>query len=128
LRVRTHNADPSLSLGNFANEAAAQAGVVSARCNVLEKMWRFKDLKEANIFPNRMALSRAEQRGEIDPGIMLSPNARAWTDTMVQDYLKSRPRRTPGIWRAKNLPRVRAKSEREADRAREAAAAPCPLP
>lgn len=59
------------------------------------RFWRFKELKERNIFPNRMAARRAVLRGDIEPPIALSPNVIAWTDDAVAAYLNGRPRRIP---------------------------------
>jgi len=64
--------------------------------NAMQRIfWRFKELKERNIFPNRMAARRAVLRGDIEPPVELSPNVIAWTDDAVAAYLRARPRRVP---------------------------------
>jgi hypothetical protein len=66
------------------------------KADALEKLWRYRHLEEAGIFPNRMAAWRAVQSGALEPPLMLGPNSNAWTDGMIQRYLDSRPRRVPG--------------------------------
>jgi hypothetical protein len=52
---------------------------------------RFAQLRERNIVRNRMQLSHLIEKEGFPPGFMLSPNARAWHETDIEDWLKSRP-------------------------------------
>jgi hypothetical protein len=60
------------------------------------RILRFKDLKAAGIFNDRMGVRRAILRGDLEPGLEMAPNTLGWTDEMIEHYVQSRPRRMPG--------------------------------
>jgi hypothetical protein len=63
------------------------------------RIFRFKHLKAAGIFNDRMALRRAILRGDLEAGLEMAPNTLGWTDEMIERYVQSRPRRVPGSGR-----------------------------
>ena len=52
---------------------------------------RFRDLKERGIVSNRVTLGSWIQNQGFPPGRLIGPNARAWTEAEISDYLKRRP-------------------------------------
>jgi predicted DNA-binding transcriptional regulator AlpA len=57
----------------------------------MPKLLRFKDLKERGIVDNRVTLSRRIKDHGFPPGFLLGPNSRAWTEDVVEAWLKARP-------------------------------------
>jgi predicted DNA-binding transcriptional regulator AlpA len=55
---------------------------------------RFKELKERGVFNDRMDAARKIDAG-FPPPYEMSPNVLAWDDEEVEQWLASRPRRTP---------------------------------
>jgi predicted DNA-binding transcriptional regulator AlpA len=55
------------------------------------KYLRFPDLKALGIVQSRMTLKRLIDDQGFPPGVLLTPNARAWTEAEVKDWLASRP-------------------------------------
>jgi hypothetical protein len=55
------------------------------------KWLRYKHFKEDGIFNSRMTMMRAIQRGELEPGTLISPNIRAWTEQQRDRYIACRP-------------------------------------
>jgi predicted DNA-binding transcriptional regulator AlpA len=55
------------------------------------KYLRFPDLKARGIVQSRMTLKRLIDDQGFPPGVLLTPNARAWTEAEVNDWLASRP-------------------------------------
>jgi predicted DNA-binding transcriptional regulator AlpA len=51
----------------------------------------FEDLKARRLFTNRMTLMRAINLHGFPPGIMVTPNRRAWFVDEVEQWLASRP-------------------------------------
>jgi predicted DNA-binding transcriptional regulator AlpA len=55
------------------------------------KYLRFPDLKARGIVQSRMTLKRLIDDQGFPPGVLLTPNSRAWTEAEVNDWLTSRP-------------------------------------
>jgi predicted DNA-binding transcriptional regulator AlpA len=55
------------------------------------KYLRFPDLKARGIVQSRMTLKRLIDDQGFPPGVLLTPNARAWTEAEVNEWLGSRP-------------------------------------
>jgi predicted DNA-binding transcriptional regulator AlpA len=55
------------------------------------RLLRFRDLRERGIIPNWPTLKARITRDGFPPGRMIGPNARAWTETEVDAWIKSRP-------------------------------------
>jgi len=54
-------------------------------------MLRFPDLVARGIFNSRMTLKRAIDAQDFPPGILLTPNSRAWREDEVEAWIASRP-------------------------------------
>jgi predicted DNA-binding transcriptional regulator AlpA len=54
-------------------------------------MVRFPDLVARGIFNSRMTLKRAIDALGFPPGILLTPNSRAWREDEVEAWIASRP-------------------------------------
>jgi predicted DNA-binding transcriptional regulator AlpA len=54
-------------------------------------MLRFPDLIARGLFNSRMTLKRAIDTQGFPPGILITPNARAWEEAEVDAWLASRP-------------------------------------
>ncbi len=55
------------------------------------KLWRYKDLKAAQIVNSRMTLKRLVDSGRLAPGRLISPNVRAWTDEEIELLISTAP-------------------------------------
>jgi predicted DNA-binding transcriptional regulator AlpA len=55
------------------------------------KYLRFPDLAARGIVNSRMTLKRLIDGQGFPPGVLLTPNARAWTEAEVNEWLASRP-------------------------------------
>lgn len=55
------------------------------------KYLRFPDLAARGIVNSRMTLKRLIDGQGFPPGVLLTPNARAWTEAEVNDWLARRP-------------------------------------
>jgi predicted DNA-binding transcriptional regulator AlpA len=70
------------------------------------RLLRFRDLKDRGIVNSWPMLRRRIERDGFPLGRMLGPNTRAWTETEVEEWLKSRPTAGPA-------PRGAARTRRE---------------
>ena len=61
----------------------------------MTKLLRFRDLQERGIIPNWPTLRARISRDGFPPGRMIGPNSRAWTETEVDTWIKSRPTAGP---------------------------------
>jgi predicted DNA-binding transcriptional regulator AlpA len=52
---------------------------------------RFRDIKTAGIARNWPTLTRLIEEENFPPGIMLSPNIRAWRADAIEAWLETRP-------------------------------------
>jgi hypothetical protein len=52
---------------------------------------RFRDLKARGIVANWPTLMNRINKSGFPPGRMIGPNARAWTETEVNEWLATRP-------------------------------------
>jgi len=57
----------------------------------LPHLYRFRDLKAANIVDSRTQLRRLQERFGFPAGRLISPNTRAWTGAEIEDWYASRP-------------------------------------
>ena len=55
------------------------------------KLWRYKDLKAAQIVNSRMTLKRLIDSGRLASGRLISPNVRAWTDEEIEALIATAP-------------------------------------
>jgi predicted DNA-binding transcriptional regulator AlpA len=55
------------------------------------RMLRFPDLIARGLFNSRMTLKRAIDAQGFPPGILITPNARAWDETEIDAWLANRP-------------------------------------
>jgi predicted DNA-binding transcriptional regulator AlpA len=54
---------------------------------------RFNELQERGIVKSRPQLKRLQERADFPPGVMLSPNVRAWDlEEEILPWLAKRPR------------------------------------
>jgi predicted DNA-binding transcriptional regulator AlpA len=60
---------------------------VEAEMNLL----RFPDLVERGIVNSRMTLKRLIESQGFPPGLLITPNARAWNESEVEAWIASRP-------------------------------------
>jgi predicted DNA-binding transcriptional regulator AlpA len=52
---------------------------------------RFHDLKARGIVRNRVTLQAWIRKQRFPPGRWLGPNTKAWTETEIDEWLRSRP-------------------------------------
>jgi len=65
------------------------------------RLWRYRDLKAAQIVNSRMTLKRLVDSGRLAPGRLITPNARAWTDEEIESLISTAPTaRKPATRRA----------------------------
>ena len=76
---------------------------------------RFSDLRARKIVNNWPSLRNRIERDGFPPGRMIGPNARAWTEAEVDDWITSRPSAGPAA-------RGAAKAKADRKRAGKAAA------
>jgi predicted DNA-binding transcriptional regulator AlpA len=55
------------------------------------KFIRYTDLVERGVVNSRMTLKRLIDFHEFPPGRLLTPNARAWTEDEIDEWVQSRP-------------------------------------
>jgi predicted DNA-binding transcriptional regulator AlpA len=55
------------------------------------KLLRYPDLVARGIVNSRMTLKRLIDAQGFPPGRLITPNARAWTEDEVDDWVASRP-------------------------------------
>jgi predicted DNA-binding transcriptional regulator AlpA len=55
------------------------------------RLLSFKDLQARGIVRSWPMLKRRVERDGFPPGIMVGPNTRAWIETEVDTWIKSRP-------------------------------------
>jgi predicted DNA-binding transcriptional regulator AlpA len=55
------------------------------------RLLRFPDLVAKGIVNSRMTLKRLIDAQGFPPGRLITPNARAWTEEEVDDWVASRP-------------------------------------
>ncbi|AZG76326.1 helix-turn-helix transcriptional regulator [Methylocystis rosea] len=55
------------------------------------KLLRFVDLVAMGVFTNRMSLKRAIDNQNFPEGFLVTPNARAWREDEVLEWLATRP-------------------------------------
>ncbi len=70
----------------------------------MTKLLRFRDLKERGIVGNWPTLKARIQRDNFPPGRMVGPNSRAWLESEIEAWIKSRPVAGPaprGVAKAK---------------------------
>lgn len=59
--------------------------------SAIPKYIRFADLKNAGIVKSWQQVKNMIQTVGFPPGVMLSPNVRAWTEDEVSVWLETRP-------------------------------------
>jgi len=59
------------------------------------RLLRFKDLRERGIIANWPMLKRRIERDGFPVGKMIGPNQRAWIESEVDSWVKSRPTAGP---------------------------------
>ena len=52
---------------------------------------RYRDLVERGLFNSRMTLWRSIERENFPRGILITPNARCWTEDEVHQWIACRP-------------------------------------
>jgi predicted DNA-binding transcriptional regulator AlpA len=55
------------------------------------KLIRYPDLVAKGIVNSRMTLKRLIDTQDFPPGVLITPNARAWDETAVDAWIASRP-------------------------------------
>jgi predicted DNA-binding transcriptional regulator AlpA len=55
------------------------------------RILRFPDLVARGLFQSRMTLKRAIDGQGFPPGILITPNSRAWYESEVEAWIASRP-------------------------------------
>ena len=55
------------------------------------KLLRFPDLIARGLFNSRMTLKRAIDTQGFPPGVLITPNARVWSEDEVNAWVASRP-------------------------------------
>jgi hypothetical protein len=58
---------------------------------VLERHYRFNDLKELGIVPNWPTLSAWIRERQFPPGRLVSPRIRLWNSQEIQEWLDRQP-------------------------------------
>ena len=61
----------------------------------MTRLLRFNDLQDRKIVNNWPSLRNRIERDGFPPGRMIGPNARAWTEAEVDDWIMSRPSAGP---------------------------------
>ncbi len=57
----------------------------------MSQMLRFPDLVARGLFVSRMTLKRAIDSQGFPPGVLITPNARAWSEAEVNAWIAARP-------------------------------------
>jgi predicted DNA-binding transcriptional regulator AlpA len=55
------------------------------------KLIRYPDLVAKGVVNSRMTLKRLIDTQDFPPGVLITPNARAWDETAVDEWISSRP-------------------------------------
>lgn len=55
------------------------------------RMLRFPDLVARGLFNSRMTLKRAIDSQGFPPGVLITPNSRAWDEAEIDVWIASRP-------------------------------------
>jgi predicted DNA-binding transcriptional regulator AlpA len=76
------------------------------------RLLRFPDLIARGLFNSRMTLKRAIDTQGFPPGVLLTPNARAWDEAAINAWLASRPAARKAV-RQKAAPQCAAQAEAE---------------
>ena len=67
------------------------------------KLIRYPDLVAKGIVNSRMTLKRLIDSQDFPPGVLITPNARAWDEAAVDAWIGSRPSsRKPSTHKAKS--------------------------
>lgn len=74
------------------------------------RLLRFPDLIARGLFNSRMTLKRAIDTQGFPPGVLITPNARAWDEDEVNAWVTSRPAARKVI-RQKAAPQCAAQAE-----------------
>ena len=77
------------------------------------RLLRFPDLIARGLFNSRMTLKRAIDTQGFPPGVLITPNARAWGEDEVNAWVASRPAARKAV-RQKAAPRTTAQVGMEA--------------
>jgi hypothetical protein len=77
----------------------------------MTQLLRFSDLRARRIVNNWPSLRNRIQCDGFPPGRMIGPNARAWTEQEVEDWIRTRPSAGPAARGA-----AKAKAARKRDR------------
>jgi predicted DNA-binding transcriptional regulator AlpA len=72
------------------------------------RLIRYPDLKQKGVVNSRMTLKRLIDDHGFPPGVLVTPNARAWDEAEVDVWIASRPTaRKPAAARDPDRPRSR---------------------
>jgi predicted DNA-binding transcriptional regulator AlpA len=74
------------------------------------RLLRFPDLIARGLFNSRMTLKRAIDTQGFPPGVLITPNARAWDEAAIDAWLASRPAARKAV-RQKAAPQCAAQRE-----------------
>ena len=55
------------------------------------KLIRYNDLVEKGVVNSRMTLKRLIDTQDFPPGVLITPNARAWEEAKVDAWIAARP-------------------------------------
>jgi len=55
------------------------------------KLIRYNDLVAKGVVNSRMTLKRLIDERDFPPGVLITPNARAWDEDMVDAWIAARP-------------------------------------
>jgi predicted DNA-binding transcriptional regulator AlpA len=55
------------------------------------RLIRYNDLVEKGVVNSRMTLKRLIDARDFPPGVLITPNARAWDEAAVDAWIASRP-------------------------------------
>jgi predicted DNA-binding transcriptional regulator AlpA len=80
--------------GEQSEASAASPDQYSRHAASTPTLLRYADLVARNIVNNRQTLANWIRLQGFPPGIKLSPQARAWTDSSVAEWLAGRPTRS----------------------------------
>jgi predicted DNA-binding transcriptional regulator AlpA len=70
------------------------------------KLIRYNDLVEKGVVNSRMTLKRLIDAQDFPPGVLVTPNARAWQEEEVDAWIAARPaaRKTSTLKKASTTP------------------------
>jgi len=55
------------------------------------KLMRYTDLVEKGVVNSRMTLKRLIDTQDFPPGVLITPNARAWDEDLADAWIAARP-------------------------------------